>query len=640
MKNKEKIFISGAAGVIGSEILLQLSNRSEISVLAADKKSMPEGLGPNIKFWQGDLNTIAPQEIQEFAPTIFIHLAATFERSTESLEFWKENFENNIKLSYYLARIMSSLPSIKKIIFASSYLIYDPLQYQSQIPNPVPFQLKESSKIYPRNLVGMAKLSHEKELEFLNGFYGDTFKTLAVRIFRGYGRGSRDVISRWVRDLLLNKSIDLYNPEGIFDYIYAKDTAAGLLELALKSDLSGIVNLGSGVGNSVNDIVKILTRYFPEIRINLVESEPIFESSVADISVLKSNTEWSPKYKLEDGISEIIEFEKLKPGVLQIDKNLNILITSASRKVPLIRAIQSAAKDIHPGIKVIAGDSSEKVISRYFASDFWKMPNLEDANISILIENCLQNKIGLIIPTRDSELLFWSRAKEHFLSHGVEVLVSDEETLNKCLDKIEFHNFNLLGRNNPIPTSVLIEDLNKERRFVVKERFGSGSKNVGLALNYEKAKEFAKNLERPIFQEFIEGIEISADVWIIPDIYNSVILRNRILVVDGESQITQIFKDLEIESLILDLAIKLNIKGPAVIQAIIDKDRNIRIIECNPRIGGASTASNAAGSRVFRKMILNSLLKDNSRSVSQVEEIRNLVQIRVPTDEYFNDINL
>jgi len=385
MSRSERIFISGAAGVIGTEILIKIAAHPEIQVLAADKKSEPESLSSNIEYRQGDLNDITIHELREFAPTIFIHLAATFERSTESLDFWTDNFDNNIKLSHHLMELMMQLPSLRRVVFASSYLVYDEGAYQFKSPQTKAHRISELSGIQPRNMVGMAKLTHEKELDFLGQFYGDSFSSLSVRIFRGYGRGSRDVVSRWIRGLLLGEEITVYNPEGIFDYIYAKDSAEGLLKLALQSKCVGVVNLGTGEGRRVSDVVAILKDYFPDMKMRLIESNALIEASEAEISKLVSEVDWVPEYNLERAIDEIIAYERSRPNLSSRIETLKILITSSSKKVPLIRAIQEACKSLDPGIKVIAGDTNRDVVSRYVADYFWKMPIVADSNLEQII---------------------------------------------------------------------------------------------------------------------------------------------------------------------------------------------------------------------------------------------------------------
>ena len=175
------------------------------------------------------------------APDVVIHLAATFERSKETPEFWDENHHHNVELSHHLMTLVKDAECVRRVVFASSYLVYDPSLYLFDRPAEAVHSLVESDPVMPRNLTGMAKLTHEHELRFLDdaGQYG--FTSVSARIFRGYGRGSRCVISRWIHDLITGRPINVYRPEGRFDFIYARDSAEGLLRLAA-SDVTGIVN--------------------------------------------------------------------------------------------------------------------------------------------------------------------------------------------------------------------------------------------------------------------------------------------------------------------------------------------------------------------------------------------------------------
>src|SRR5690606_35695036 len=102
-----------------------------------------------------------------FAPEFVFHLAATFERSTETPEFWDENDRHNVRLSHHLMGLVKQVSSVRKVVFASSYLIYNPDLYTFDAPAETPVTLKEEDPIHPRNLCGAAKLLHEIELQFL-----------------------------------------------------------------------------------------------------------------------------------------------------------------------------------------------------------------------------------------------------------------------------------------------------------------------------------------------------------------------------------------------------------------------------------------------------------------------------------------
>ena len=158
----------------------------------------------------------------------------------------------------------------------------------------------------------MAKLLHEQELTFLSSFEETKYSVACVRIFRGYGKGSRDIISRWIRSLIQGQGISVYRAEGMFDYINSSDSAEGLFRIANCPEAKGIVNLGTGKSRTVSDVIRILLHYFPEAKIENVNSNIKFEASEASIDKLKKLLNWVPSRKLEQTIPDIIEYEKNK----------------------------------------------------------------------------------------------------------------------------------------------------------------------------------------------------------------------------------------------------------------------------------------------------------------------------------------
>ncbi len=137
-KYKKKVFVSGGAGVIGTA-LVNVLIRQGCLVLTGDLKPCPEEWKnlPQLTYRQGDLISMTALEIAKFAPEIYFHLAATFERSEETAGFWEENFHHNVHLSHHLMTLTKDLPSIQKIIFASSYLLYDPQLYLFPTPKTI-----------------------------------------------------------------------------------------------------------------------------------------------------------------------------------------------------------------------------------------------------------------------------------------------------------------------------------------------------------------------------------------------------------------------------------------------------------------------------------------------------------------------
>ena len=632
-----RIFVTGGAGVIGMELIPMLVNLGA-DVLVGDLKVEPEEFRGIIRYRQGDLRQLSESELRKFDPELVFHLAATFERSTETAGFWDENFNHNVALSHHIMSLARSCESLKRVVFASSYLIYDPALYLFGSMQKEPRGLTEGDRILPRNLTGMAKLAHEQELQFLTSFADCQFSSISVRIFRGYGRRSRDVISRWIRSLINGESISVYRPEGFFDYIYAADSAEGLIRLAMCAKATGIVNLGTGQSRCVSDVIQILQSYFPSAAITHVLSDIPFEASQASTSRLESLLNWKPTRTLETTIPEMIEFELNKSQQTAISKpqsrSLSILITSASRKVPLLRALKAAGVRIDPKAKVIAGDLDPLAVARFEADDFWQMPRLHDDTLAELIEGCRFRSITVILPTRDGELGFWALHRETFAQAGISVIVSSPASIERCRDKLAFANF---GRDAGFPMIAATTSIQALGcgTLVVKERFGAGSRGLGLNLSREAAIEHARTLDEPIFQPFMPGPEISIDGWTDNNgNVKGVVLRSRDRVISGESQITTTFRDAKLEAQAISVIDALQLRGPMVLQAI-HVDGALHIIECNPRFGGASTTSLAVGLDSLYWSLTEALgISEPFLFKRASTEVR---QIRLPVDRLIHD---
>ena len=628
--NDKRVFVSGASGVIGREMIPILVRNGAI-VMACDIRPIPEEYPAEVIFRRGDLNFITQQELDTFNPEIFIHLAATFERSQETYEHWEENFWHNIRLSNHLMALMCNVKSLSRVVFPSSYLIYEKSLYSFDSEPLKQVNLKETDPISPRNLTGMAKLAHEVELDFLRHFKNDNFTSICVRIFRGYGKNSRDVISRWVRDLMQGKKIFVYRPEGVFDYIYARDSANGLLKLGL-SDYEGVINLGTGRSRRVAEVVEILRKHFPNMISEEVVSDIQFEASQADLTELRKAVNWVPEEDLETTIPDIIAFEKNREEKQQSYTPPNVLITSISKKVPLIKAVRSGVQKVSGISKIFGADIDDTCIGRYFVDVFWHMPKLNALRIEDLIAYCKSNNIGAIIPTRDGELEFFARCKLTLADQGIDVMISDYSIVNACLDKLEFAELESI-QDVVIPASTAIDRL-KSEKFVVKERYGAGSISIGLDLDSAAAQLHAETLENPIYQPFQTGYESSVDAYVTKNRQvKGLVMRKRVKVVDGESQVTTSFENAFLQEKFFDFLDQSDFYGHITLQAIIDEADKVHLIECNPRVGGASMLSIHAGLESFY-WFFSEVLGEHLTAYPFLPASKPVTLVRYPNDIY------
>lgn len=316
----------------------------------------------------------------------------------------------------------------------------------------------------------------------------------------------------------------------------------------------------------------------------------------------------------------------------------SVLMTSAARKVPLLRALRDAALRIDPEARVIAGDIDPEAPTRYLADDFWTMPKLDTLGLEALVAKCHARGIRTILPTRDGELGYWSAAQPALAEAGIAVIVSKPDAVARCLDKVAFAEWGRAEGLPVIPTATA-PDVFGAGPLVVKERFGAGSRALGLGLSVEDARAHAARLTAPIFQPQVEGPEISVDAWMTATgAVHGLVLRRRDRVVGGESQITTTFQDPVLEGQSADVLACMGLSGPAVMQAIVT-DAGLAVIEVNARFGGASTASLSVGLdmlywSLFERTQPNAPLPLFERRAGEIR------QVRVPQDIVIHDPDL
>ncbi len=272
----------------------------------------------------------------------------------------------------------------------------------------------------------------------------------------------------------------------------------------------------------------------------------------------------------------------------------SVLMTSAGSKIPLLRALRDAARRIDPDATVVAGDIDPDAASRCLAAGFWRMPKLEALDLETVVSECRRRDVRTILPTRDGELAFWAGARPALKAAGVSVIVSRPENVALCLDKLAFAEWGKAAGLPVIPAARQPEGF-PGSSLVVKERFGAGSRSIGIGLSPPDARRHATGLVEPLFQPLVTGSEISIDAWLTAaGAVHGLVLRRRDRVVNGESQLTTTFGDARLEAQAADILERLGLSGPVVMQAMVG-EQGLAVIEVNARFGGASTASLSVG---------------------------------------------
>lgn len=293
--------------------------------------------------------------------------------------------------------------------------------------------------------------------------------------------------------------------------------------------------------------------------------------------------------------------------------NVNILISSAGRRVSLIKLFQRAFKDLKIIGGVFASDMNKLAPALQVADKSFVVPGVnEDFFIEFMISLCLKNKIKLIIPTIDTELNVFSASEEIFKANGISLLVCSNEANNIFLDKNATQNF---FHEKQIPSPKLYEiessDIENKVKYPVILKPAKGHSSIGVTKvnNFNELMFFLQYLDKPIIQEFIEGEEFTIDVLIgMSGEVKCAVPRLRIETRAGEVSKAMTVNDFSIIEWCYKLASSIkSAKGCITIQCIKNNNGEIFFIEVNPRFGGGFPLSAEAGAD-FPKWILQIFL--------------------------------
>jgi carbamoyl-phosphate synthase large subunit len=275
---------------------------------------------------------------------------------------------------------------------------------------------------------------------------------------------------------------------------------------------------------------------------------------------------------------------------------MNVLITSASRKVGLVRAFQAALRAVGGG-RVLAADVSPLVPALYEADGGRLVPRSDDPRfIDAILELCVRDEIRLIIPTRDEELPTFAAARESFVAAGVLVLVSDPDAVETCQDKARFA-IACAAAGLATPRVVETPTAADLPLFVRPLRGKGGHGARAVRTDMELAAALEELGRSALVQELVSAPEFTVDLFL--DLAGSPIScvpRQRLLVLAGESYVGRTVRD---ESLIhetIRLVTSIGLVGHVTVQAFRREDE-VLFIEINPRYGGGATLGFAAGAQ-------------------------------------------
>ena len=196
---------------------------------------------------------------------------------------------------------------LRKVVFASSGgTVYG-------IPSAVP--TPEDASTMPISAYGINKLMVERYLELYRHLHGLDYHVL--RIANPYGPGQspfkkQGVVAAMLHRALSGNAIELWGTgEVTRDFIHVNDVSSAFLTAALYDGPHRTMNVGSGQGRSLNQIVADVRQVLSQPALPVVRKSaraadvPV---SVLDTSLIRRTTSWRPGVEWLDGLTETAQW--------------------------------------------------------------------------------------------------------------------------------------------------------------------------------------------------------------------------------------------------------------------------------------------------------------------------------------------
>jgi carbamoyl-phosphate synthase large subunit len=291
------------------------------------------------------------------------------------------------------------------------------------------------------------------------------------------------------------------------------------------------------------------------------------------------------------------------------NKDFNILFTSVGRRVSLIRHFQKTLADMGLKGSVVGIDVSEDAPAFHVTDKSYKVCPIDSPSyIQNLIEICKKERIKLLFPLIDTDLLKLAENRAGFLEVGTEAVISDPDVIITSIDKYKTHDF-FVSKGLSVPKvfdieSSVADELNYP--LFIKPMDGNASKGIFKVKDKRELLFFKGHVQKPILQEYLHGTEFTLDMLFdFKGNLRCVVPRRRIEVRAGEvsKAVIDNNKNIMEQGWRAGNSIK-GARGCINIQCFLTRDTNeVKFVEINPRFGGGVPLSLRAGADFPRWII-------------------------------------
>ena len=302
-----KILVTGGAGFIASNLVDALIEKGHDVVIVDDLSSgKKENLNPKAKFYEIDIRDKKLEDVfRKEKPEIVSHHAAQI---AVRVSLKDPEFDASVNIMGFLNLMQNCVKyGVKKIINVSSGGVV----YKQGAKLPIP----ETEHVGPISPYGVAKLAAEHYLNYYSEVFG--IKYTSMRYSNVYGirqdpHGEAGVVAIFTDSLSTGEEVTIFGDgKQTRDFVFVKDVVSANL-LAMEHGDNEAINIATNTQTSINELFRVIAKITDyKKKANYADAKPgeVLHSRL-DISKAKKILKWQPKYSLEEGLRETIEWAK------------------------------------------------------------------------------------------------------------------------------------------------------------------------------------------------------------------------------------------------------------------------------------------------------------------------------------------
>lgn len=305
---------------------------------------------------------------------------------------------------------------------------------------------------------------------------------------------------------------------------------------------------------------------------------------------------------------------------------MNFLILAAGTRNKVVQYFKKTFDGVGT---VVATDANTLGPAIYDADKYYIVPPItEEGYIDTILDICKKEQISGVLSLIDPELSLLAANEEKFKAIGTTVIGSSYELCEMALDKMQMYEWLKTHGYNCARSWMDKDEFYKAADagevtypVFVKPYRGSASISISKVYDKETVDLLFAHEDDLMIQEFLDGQEIGADVYIdlISGEVVSIFTKKKIKMRAGETDKAVSFKDEKLFQLIEKFVLEAGYRGQIDID-IFDINGTYYISEVNPRFGGGYPHAYESGCD-HMKLILNNLQgKVNEKNIGAYEE--------------------